>query len=56
MCPSRFDVLVIGGGPAGSIAAFVLAKGGARVAMVDKSTFPATRHVAIWSAPVACRY
>jgi menaquinone-9 beta-reductase len=40
VCPSRFDVLVIGGGPAGSIAAFVLAKGGARVAMVDKSTFP----------------
>lgn len=36
----RFDVLVIGGGPAGSIAAFVLAKGGARVALVDKARFP----------------
>jgi geranylgeranyl reductase family protein len=38
--PSRFDALVIGGGPAGSIAAYVLAKGGARVALVDKATFP----------------
>ena len=36
----RFDVLVIGGGPAGSIAALVLAKGGGRVALVDKARFP----------------
>jgi geranylgeranyl reductase family protein len=37
---SRFDVLVIGAGPAGSIAALVLARGGAHVALVDKSEFP----------------
>ncbi len=36
----RFDVLVVGAGPAGSVAALVLARGGARVALVDKSTFP----------------
>jgi geranylgeranyl reductase family protein len=38
--PSRFDVLVVGAGPAGSIAALVLARGGVRVALVDKATFP----------------
>jgi geranylgeranyl reductase family protein len=38
--PSRYDVIVVGSGPAGSIAAFVLARGGARVAVVDKARFP----------------
>jgi geranylgeranyl reductase family protein len=36
----RFDVLVVGAGPAGSITALVLARGGARVALVDKASFP----------------
>jgi geranylgeranyl reductase family protein len=36
----RFDVLVVGSGPAGSAAALVLARGGARVALVDKARFP----------------
>ncbi len=40
MGDDRFDVLIIGAGPAGSVAALVLARGGARVALVDKSTFP----------------
>lgn len=40
MSPKRFDALVIGSGPAGSIAATVLARGGARVALVDKARFP----------------
>ena len=40
MSPSRFDALVVGSGPAGSVAALVLARGGARVALVDKATFP----------------
>jgi len=36
----RFDALVVGAGPAGSVAALVLARGGARVALVDKTGFP----------------
>jgi flavin-dependent dehydrogenase len=34
------DVLIVGGGPAGSVAATVLARAGARVCVVDRSTFP----------------
>ncbi len=36
----RFDVLVIGAGPAGSAAAIVLAGAGARVAIADRAAFP----------------
>jgi geranylgeranyl reductase family protein len=38
--PRRFDALVVGAGPAGSIAALVLARAGARVALLDKARFP----------------
>jgi geranylgeranyl reductase family protein len=37
---SRFDVAVIGAGPAGSVAAYHLASAGARVLLVDKAVFP----------------
>jgi geranylgeranyl reductase family protein len=32
-----YDVIVVGAGPAGCVAAFTLAKGGARVALIDKA-------------------
>jgi geranylgeranyl reductase family protein len=38
--PRRFDVLVVGAGPGGSIAALVLARAGAQVALLDKARFP----------------
>jgi geranylgeranyl reductase family protein len=36
----RFDVLVVGGGPAGSTTAYRLAAAGASVLLVDKANFP----------------
>jgi len=36
----RFDVLVVGAGPAGSTAAYRLAEGGASVLLADKAKFP----------------
>ena len=36
----RFDVIVVGAGPAGSAAAIHLARGGARVLLVDRARFP----------------
>ncbi len=38
--PSLFDVLVIGAGPCGAVAATVLARAGARVCLVDRARFP----------------
>lgn len=39
----RFDVVVIGAGPAGSTAAYLLASSGFDVLMMDKSSFPRTK-------------
>jgi geranylgeranyl reductase family protein len=36
----RFDVAVVGAGPAGSVTAIHLVRGGARVLLVDKACFP----------------
>lgn len=38
-----FDVAIVGAGPAGSTAARVLADGGARVVVLEKSSFPRTK-------------
>lgn len=36
----RFDVVVVGGGPAGAVAAWSLARRGVRVAVVERASFP----------------
>ena len=37
---TNFDVLVVGAGPAGAVAATVLARAGARVRLIDRAAFP----------------
>ncbi len=36
----KFDLIIIGGGPAGSACAIKLANSGLRIALIDKATFP----------------
>ena len=47
----RFDVLVVGGGPAGSACARDLVRGGARVAVLDREEFPRLKLCAGWVTP-----
>lgn len=43
MDEERFDILIVGGGPAGSAAAITLARAGARVAVVERSQYEGRR-------------
>ena len=48
-----YDVVIIGGGPAGSTCARFLTRGGARVAVVDREPFPRVKLCGGWlSAPI----
>src|SRR5688572_9850868 len=38
--PETYEALIIGGGPSGSTAAILLARGGWRVAVIEKASFP----------------
>lgn len=49
----RYDVAIVGAGPAGSATAIHLARGGLRVALVDRCVFPRDKPCAEYLSPAA---
>ncbi len=49
------DVIVVGGGPGGASTAFMLARAGARVIVLDRATFPRAKPCAEYLSPQASR-
>jgi len=47
----QFDVLIVGGGPAGSTLAWALRDAGLNIAVLDKQTFPRDKVCAGWVTP-----
>jgi len=47
----HFDVLVVGGGPAGSTLAYYLSGSGLKIAIMDKVDFPRQKVCAGWVTP-----
>jgi menaquinone-9 beta-reductase len=56
MTPEKFDVVIVGGGPAGTVAALYLAKAGVSVAIVDKCQFPRHKTCGDFIAPFAITF
>ncbi|MEW6271899.1 MAG: NAD(P)/FAD-dependent oxidoreductase [Thermodesulfobacteriota bacterium] len=51
----NWDAIVVGGGPGGSTAAWRLARGGARVLLLDAAKFPRVKLCAGWVTPTVWR-
>ena len=49
----RWDAIVVGGGPAGSATALQLARGGARVLLLDRARFPRDKPCSEYLSPAA---
>ena len=47
-----YDIIVVGAGPAGTIAARILADSGLNVLVIEKDTFPRTKPCAGWISPL----
>ncbi|MGD8886688.1 MAG: FAD-dependent oxidoreductase, partial [Gammaproteobacteria bacterium] len=47
----KYDVIIVGGGPAGSSCAWHLTRNGLKTAIIDKSTFPRNKVCAGWITP-----
>ena len=45
MAEERFDAVVVGAGPAGSAAAYTMAKGGLKVALIERGEFPGAKNL-----------
>lgn len=55
MANQSFDVLIVGGGPAGSTLAYALKDSGLSVGILDKTTFPRQKICAGWVTPEVMR-
>ena len=52
MGTESYDTIIVGAGPAGATAAYYLATGGKRVALLEKATFPRDKYCGdAWCAP-----
>lgn len=45
MADERFDAIVVGAGPAGAAAALTMARGGLKVALIDRGEFPGAKNI-----------
>ena len=45
MADERFDVIVVGAGPAGTAAAYTIAKAGLKVALIERGEFPGAKNI-----------